>query len=373
MIPVSEPWVGEREEQYLLDAFRSGWISSAGSYIDKFEHQWANYCNRKHGVAVSNGTTALELAVKALNLPPGSEVIMPTFTIISCALAVIRNQLKPVYIDSDPTTWGMNVKQIEEKLTKDTRAIMVVHIYGHPVDMDPVLELATRKGLKVIEDAAEVHGARYRGRICGSFGDVSIFSFYANKIICTGEGGMVVTNDDTLAARCKSYRNLCFREDRRFLHTELGHNFRFTNLHAAIGLAQVEKIEEALQRKRWLGSFYNEALRDIPDLQLPPVTPWGENVYWVYGIVLGDSYPFDAAILAEKLKQKGIQTRPFFLGMHEQPALKNFAEGKDRYPVAERLAKRGLYLPSGLTITEDQARTSSEALKSALRELVEKS
>lgn len=369
MIPVSEPWIGEKEEQYLLDAFRSGWISSAGAYIDKFEREWARQCNRKHGITVSNGTTALEAAISALNLPPESEVIMPTFTIISCALAVIRNQLTPVYVDSDPQTWGIDVTQIERLVTKATKAIMVVHIYGHPVDMDAIMDIAKRHNLRVIEDAAEVHGARYKGQVCGSFGDISTFSFYANKIICTGEGGMVLTDDDELAARCRSYRNLCFREDRRFLHTELGHNYRFTNLQAAIGLAQVEKIDEALKRKRWMGALYNELLKDLRDIQLPPITTWGDNVYWVYGLVLGDSYPFDAAALADNLKKKGIQTRPFFLGMHEQPILNKYHRKGTTFPVAERIARRGLYLPSGLTITEDQVRTSVDALKAALLEL----
>ncbi len=369
MIPVSEPWIGEAEEKYLLDAFRSGWISSAGAYIDKFEREWARHCGRKHGISVSNGTTALEAAVAALELPVGSEIIVPSFTIISCAQAIIRNGLMPIYIDSDPKIWGMDVTKLESLVSSSTRAIMVVHIYGHPVDMDVVLDVAKRRDLKIIEDAAEVHGARYKGRICGGFGDLSTFSFYANKIICTGEGGMVVTDDDELARRLRSYRNLCFREDRRFLHTELGHNYRFTNLQAAIGLAQVEKIEQALKRKEWMGGLYNELLREVKDLELPPRTDWADNVYWVYGLVLGDSYPFDATALAESLKQKGIQTRPFFLGMHEQPALKAFTSPGRTFPVTERLSRRGLYLPSGLTITEDQVRASADALKAALREL----
>ena len=363
MIPVNEPEITAAEMETVSACLRSGWISSAGTYLDAFEEEWAAYCGRRHGVAVSNGTVALELACAALDFEPGDQVILPTFTIISCALAVIRNSGVPVLVDSDPNTWCMDVDQNASKITPRTRAIMPVHIYGHPVDMDPLLNLAEEWGLAVIEDAAEAHGAAYRSslsgngewRRCGSFGDLSCFSFYANKIVTTGEGGMVLTDDADLAARLRSLRNLGFRRERRFEHRELGYNFRLTNMQAALGVAQLRRIEAILERKRWLARRYLEGLAGIPGLESPVERPWAQNVYWMYGIVVDDGVDMDAAAFAGKLKDRGIETRPFFLGMHEQPVLRGrgLFEG-ETYPVAERLARRGLYLPSGVTLSGDQ-------------------
>ncbi|HYG89635.1 MAG TPA: DegT/DnrJ/EryC1/StrS family aminotransferase [Azospirillum sp.] len=377
MIPVNEPVLGPREMECVTDALRSGWISSAGSYIDAFERNWAAYCGRRHGVAVSNGTTALQVAARALGLGPGDEVIMPTFTIVSCALAVVETGAVPVLVDSEPRTWGMDVAKLEALVTPRTKAIMVVHIYGHPVDMDPVLALAERHGLAVIEDAAEVHGAEYlsgRGgpnpvwRRCGGFGDVSTFSFYANKIVTTGEGGMVLTDDDAVAARLRSLRNLCFRPDRRFLHDELGYNYRLTNLQAAIGVAQIERIGETIAAKRRIAALYDERLGNLPGLQLPAAEEWVRHVYWMYGLVLDESLGIDAADMMARLKARGVEARPFFLGMHEQPVF--HARGlfrDDRHPVAERIARQGFYLPSGAGLTEDQIDTVAEAVRESLR------
>ncbi|OGO15144.1 MAG: aminotransferase DegT [Chloroflexi bacterium RBG_16_48_8] len=355
MIPVSEPRITEREREYVLDCLQTGWISSAGRYIEAFETQWAAYCGMKHGVAVCNGTVALSAAVVCLGLEPGDEVIMPTFTIISCALAVVENGGIPVLVDSDPETWTMDVNQVEAKITPRTRAIMPVHIYGHPVDMQPIWEIARAHNLVIIEDAAEAHGAEYKGQRCGSLGDVSCFSFYANKIISTGEGGMVLTQEEDMAERLRSERNLAFQRDRRFYHTALGHNYRMTNIQAAIGLAQFERIEEHIEHKRWMAEAYNERLREFPQLQLPIEKEWAKNVYWMYGVVLADDVPFNAAEFARRLYQKGVETRPFFLGMHEQPV---FRERElfigECYPVSENLSRMGLYLPSGLTLTESQ-------------------
>jgi perosamine synthetase len=247
----------------------------------------------------------------------------------------------------------MDVSQVESRITPRTRAIMPVHIYGHPVDMDPLRELADAHGLLILEDAAEAHGALYKGRRCGGLGDVSCFSFYANKIITTGEGGMLLTNDDDVAAVARSKRNLCFR-DPRFYHTELGYNFRFTNLQAALGVAQLERVDEIVTRKREVGRAYADGLAGLP-LQLPVEREWATNVYWMYGIVLDDAAGLDATEFAALLAEKGVQTRPFFLGMHEQPAMwkRGLFEG-ERYPVAERLARRGLYLPSGTALTDEQ-------------------
>ena len=355
MIPVNEPRLGEREIAYVNECLQTGWISSEGRFIDEFERQWAAYCGMKFGIAVSNGTTALEMAVESLDLKPGDEVILPSFTIISCAQAVVYGGGSPVLVDCDPPTWGMDVSQVEGKITSRTRAIMPVHIYGHPVDMDPLLDLAKKHNLTVIEDAAEAHGAEYKGRRCGGFGDISCFSFYANKIITTGEGGMLLTNDEAVANRLRSMRNVCFKKERRFYHTELGHNFRLTNMQAALGLGQLEHIEEALQHKRWLGKTYTEKLNHLEGLQLPVEMDWAKNVYWMFGIVLDEKFGIDAVELARRLSARGVMTRPFFLGMHEQPVLKSqgFFQGEE-YPVTARIARQGLYLPSGMTLTEAQ-------------------
>lgn len=367
MIPVNEPLLDGNEEEYVLECVRTAWISSAGHFIEDFEQAWAAYCGMRHGIAVSNGTTALQVAVDCLDLEPGDEVIMPTFTIISCAMAVVVHGGVPVVVDSDPRTWCMDVAQVADKITPRTRAIMPVHIYGHPVDMDPLFELAEKHGLAIIEDAAEVHGAEYKGRKCGGLGDISAFSFYANKIVTTGEGGMVLTSDDALAEKARQIRNLCFIPERRFLHKRLGYNYRLTNLQAAIGLAQVERIEELVARKRRMGAAYNEHLGDIDALQLPVEESWAKNVYWMYGLVLDASTGMDAVAFAEALAERGVQTRPFFLGMHEQPIFHKMGlfEGES-YPVAEDMARQGLYLPSGLALTMEQIDTVCEAVREIL-------
>lgn len=363
MIPVNEPVLGERELEYVSECVRTGWVSSAGRFIEAFEREWAAYCGRRYGVAVSNGTVALQAGVAALGLKPGDEVIVPAFTIISCALGVIYNCGVPVLVDSDPRSWGMDVRRIEERITPRTKAIMPVHIYGHPVEMDPLLEVADEHGLAVIEDAAEAHGAEYlterapspEWRRCGSFGALSCFSFYANKLITTGEGGMVLTDDPKLAERLRSLRNLCFQPGRRFFHEETGFNFRMTNMQAALGLAQLERIDRIVARKRWMGREYTRRLKDIQCLQLPVEEPWAHSVYWMYGIVISEETGMDTARLARELLDRGVETRPFFLGIHEQPALRNMGLfSGEAYPVAERLARQGFYLPSGLGLTEEQ-------------------
>ncbi len=376
MISVNEPLLGPRESQYVTDCIRTGWISSAGPYIEEFERQWASYCGRRYGIGVSSGTVALQAAVASLRLNPGDEVILPTFTIISCALAVVYNGGVPVLVDCDPRTWCMDVQQVKNKITPRTRAIMPVHIYGHPVDMDPILDLARSCNLVVIEDAAEAHGAEYlteretarpQWRPCGNFGTFSCFSFYANKLITTGEGGMVLTDSSELAEKVRSLRNLCFRSDRRFHHEELGFNFRLTNLQAALGVAQLERFNEIIARKRWMGQEYSRRLNGIKNLQLPVQESWARNVYWMYGVVLSEEFGMDAAVFAQRLKQRGIETRPFFLGLHEQPALhqQNLFLG-ERYPVAERIARQGLYLPSGLALNAEQMDRVCDAVHDVL-------
>ncbi|MBI5955425.1 MAG: DegT/DnrJ/EryC1/StrS family aminotransferase [Chloroflexi bacterium] len=376
MIPVNEPLLGKRELEYVTECVRGGWVSSAGRFIEEFEQGWAGYCGRRYGVALCNGTAALQVAVAALNLQPGDEVVMPTFTIISCAQAVVYAGGVPVLVDSDPHTYCMDVNQIADRIGPRTRAIMAVHIYGHPVDMDPVLELAEKYGLAVIEDAAEAHGAEYlSGRDgphptrqrCGSFGALSCFSFYANKLITTGEGGMVLTDDPELAAKASSLRNLCFQPGRRFYHEELGFNFRMTNLQAALGLAQLERMDQIVARKRWMGMEYTRQLQGVPGLELPVEEPWARSVYWMYGVVVSEETGMDATEFSRRLAERGVDTRPFFLGMHEQPVFQHrgLFQGES-YPVAERIARQGLYLPSGLALTEEQLAHVAEAVREVL-------
>jgi perosamine synthetase len=376
MIPVNEPLLGDRELEYATECIRTGWISSAGRFIEEFEQKWAAYCGMKHGIAVSNGTVALQTAVACLGLEPGFQVIMPTFTIISCALAVLYNGGTPVLVDCDPRTWCMDVAQVKNKITDRTRAIMPVHIYGHPVDMDPLVELSNRCNLYIIEDVAEAHGAEYlfnrgghspRWLRCGGIGHLSCFSFYANKLITTGEGGMVLTDDPVLAEKARSLRNLCFRPEKRFYHTELGNNFRLTNLQAALGLAQLERIDEIIEKKRWIGKQYTERLNNMPGVQLPIEESWARQVYWMYGMVLDKCLGMDATEFAEKLKSNDVETRPFFLGLHEQPVFHRMGLFEnEKHPVAEHIARQGLYLPSGLTLTESHVEQVTESVRKVL-------
>jgi perosamine synthetase len=376
MIPVNEPLIGEQEIANVLDCLKTGWISSAGKYLEEFEQAWADYCGMRFGIAVSNGTTALQVAVACLGLQPGDEVILPTFTIISCAQAITYNGGIPVLVDCEPRTWCMDVGQVEARITPRTRAIMPVHIYGHPVDMDPILALAREHGLRVIEDAAEAHGAEYlsgRGsdkpvwHCCGGMSDISVFSFYANKLVTTGEGGMLLTNDPAIAERARSLRNLCFRHERRFYHTELGHNFRLTNLQAAIGVAQVQRMPETIQRKRWMGETYTQRLKHLSMLQLPVEEPWARQVYWMYGLVLDESTGMEAVEFARRLWLEGVETRPFFLGIHEQPVYTSQGLFKgEKYPIAERIARQGLYLPSGVALSPAQLDEVCRAVEKVL-------
>jgi len=368
-IPVNQPLLDGKEKQYLNECIDTGWISSEGPFIQKFESEFAARVNRKHSIAVTNGSSALDAAIAALKIGPGDEVILPTFTIISCAAAIVRAGATPVLVDSDPLTWNMDVSAIADKITPKSKAIMVVHIYGLPVDVDPILKLAHQHGLWVIEDAAEMHGQTYKGEPCGSFGDISTFSFYPNKHITTGEGGMLATNSDDLAARCRSLRNLCFQPQKRFVHEELGWNLRMTNLQAAVGLAQLERLDEFAARKRRMGQHYTQLLLEVPGVDLPLTsTLYADSIYWVYGLVLKEEVPFDATEAMKRLGQHQIGTRPFFWGMHEQPVFKKMGlfQG-ETYPVAERLARRGFYVPSGMAITLSQIEQVVTAIKDILK------
>jgi perosamine synthetase len=369
-VPVNEPDLGGNEKKYLEECVDTGWISSEGPFVGRFEREMAEMCGRRHGVSVCNGSVALDAAMLALGLEEGSEVIMPAFTIISCAAAIIRAGCVPVLVDCDET-WNMDTALIEEKITPRTRAIMAVHIYGLPVDMARVSGLAEKHGLRVIEDAAEEIGQTCYGRPCGSFGDVSCFSFYPNKHVTTGEGGMALCDGEELAARLRSLRNLCFTSERRFLHRELGYNFRMSNIQAALGVAQLEKIERTIQKKRHIGKKYHELLGKTPGLELPiKQTPYAENIYWVFGLVLSGDVPADASEFAARLGALGIGTRPFFWPMHEQPVLleRGLFSGES-YPVSERIARRGLYLPSGAALTDEQMEYVASGVASVLESL----
>lgn len=368
MIPVNEPLLNGNEKKYLNECIDTGWISSEGPFISRFEEGMSKRVGRKYGIAVCNGSAALDAAVLALDLPKGSEVIMPSFTIISCALAIVRAGLKPVVVDSDPLTWNMDVNQLKDKINSKTSAIMVVHIYGLPTDMNPILELAEKHGLKIIEDAAEQHGQEYYGKQIGSFGDISTFSFYPNKHITTGEGGMILTDDEKLADKCRSLRNLAFLPRKRFVHEEMGYNFRMTNLQAALGVAQLERLDEFVQKKRHIGTLYRQLLKGIDTIELQPEqTIYSKNIYWVFGIVLKDHFPDDAECMMKKLAEKKIGSRPFFFPMHEQPVFHKMGLFiNEKLPVSEKLARRGFYVPSGLAITDKQIEEVAATLKTLL-------
>ncbi len=364
-VSVNEPHLLGNEKKYLLKCLKDGYISSSGHFVKEFEKKFAKRVNRKFAISVSNGTAALQLAYEALNIKKKDEIILPAFTIISCILPVIRSGATPVLIDSDPTTWNMDVSKIESKITSKTKAIIAPHIYGLPIDMDPLLKIAKKYKLKVIEDSAEALGLKYKNKECGSFGDVSTFSFYANKHITTGEGGMIVTDNIKIAERCRSLRNICFNNKRRFLHYELGWNYRFTNLQSAIGLAQLEKLNRFIVKKRNIGKTYNKELSQIKIFQTPlDKKKYADNIYWVYGLVLKKNSPISLNTLMKKLKKNGIETRNFFWPLHQQPVLKKMGFfKKSKLPVSEYLSRNGFYLPTGLSITSKQQKYVINKLK----------
>ena len=364
MIPVCEPFLSGKELEYVADCLKSNWISSRGKYIQEFEQSFSHYCGCQYGVSTTNGTTALHLALISLGVGAGDEVIIPTFTMIATAFAVAYTGAKPVLVDAEAETWNMDTRQIEARITPRTKAIMPVHIYGHPCDMDPIMKIARKHDLRVIEDAAEAHGAEYKGRKVGGIGMVNCFSFYANKIITTGEGGMVVTNGAEIAERARALKDLAHSRDKRFLHTDIGFNYRMTNLQAAIGLAQFERIDELIERRRSHAYLYNSLLKDIEGIRLPPEREWAKNVYWMYGILIQDSFGATRDELMERLRDRGIETRAFFIPVHQQPAFVKMGLFRgESYPVAEMLSRKGLYLPSGSGLTEEQIQEVCGAIR----------
>lgn len=355
MIPVCTPYLAGNEKKYVNDCLKTNWISSAGKYVDLFEERFSRYCGRPHGIATTNGTTALHLAVAACGIGPGDEVVMPAFTIASTAFAVIYCGAKPVFVDCEPDTWNIDPEKIEKKITKRTKAIMPVHIYGHPCDMNTIGAIARKHKLFIIEDAAEAHGAEYNGKKAGGIGNVSCFSFYANKIVTCGEGGMVVTGNKKIAERCRSFKNLSFLKEKRFWHKDLGFNYRMTNIQAAIGLAQLEKIDRFVELRRRNAAFYTARLKKVSGITLPVERPGVKNVYWMYGILIDQKFGMTREKFMNALKARGIETRTFFLSLHDQPVFKKLGCGsKETFPVTEDIARRGLYLPSGSNLKKKE-------------------
>jgi perosamine synthetase len=349
MIPVCVPLLKGKELEYLEDCINTNWISSKGHYVEEFERQFSQYCSCKYGITTTNGTSSIHLALQSIGLKKGDEVIVPAFTMISSLFPIIYSGAKPVLVDSDPETWNINVDQIEEKISEKTKAILPVHIYGHPCDMDPILKIAKKNGVLVIEDAAEAHGAEYKGKKTGGIGDVGCFSFYANKIITCGEGGMMVTNNEVFAKHAKSLKDLSFEngKERAYLHSEVGYNYRLTNLQAAVGLAQFERIDDFVSMRRRNAAIYGELLRNVPGIRLPIEKEWAKNVYWMYSILVEPEFGISRDELIRELKKRGVETRSFFVPMNQQPVFKtmHLFEGEN-YPVAESLSRKGLYLPS---------------------------
>jgi len=364
VIPVCEPYLDGNELEYAADCIKDNWISSLGKYIGEFEQGFARYCGAKYGVSTTSGTTALHLALVSLGIRKGDEVIVPTFTMIAPAFGVVYTGAKPVLVDCEPDTWNMDVSQIERKITQNTKAILPVHIYGHPCDMDPILEIAQKLNLYVIEDAAEAHGAEYKGRKVGGIGTVGCFSFYANKIITTGEGGMIVTDREWVAERARRLRDQAYSPEKRFLHTDVGFNYRMTNIQAAIGLGQLERISELVERRRKTARLYNELLKEVEGIRLPAQKEWAKNVYWMYSILIQDEFGISRDELQAKLKESGVDTRAFFIPMHQQPAFGNLGlfEGES-YPVSEEISRRGMYLPSGSGLQEEEIEFVCATLK----------
>jgi perosamine synthetase len=350
-LPVAEPLLGERELRYVSEAVLSGWISSRGAFLARFEEMFAAFCGTRVALTTSNGTTALHLALAALDLGPGDEVIVPTLTFIATANAVTYTGARPVFVDSEAATWNLDPAAIEAALTPRTKAIVVVHLYGHPADMGPILSIAQRHSLAVIEDAAEAHGARYRGRRVGGLADIGVFSFYGNKLITTGEGGMVVTDRADLAEAMRIRRDHGMSPNRRYWHPVLGFNYRMTNLQAAVGVAQMERIDEIIARKRSLGAAYGAGLRGIRGLELPPEAEWAESVYWLYTVLVDEQeFGMSRDEVLSRLSEQGIECRPVFPPVHTQPVY----ETGERFPVAEGIAATGVSLPSavGLSISD---------------------
>jgi perosamine synthetase len=364
-ILIAKPALGKEELDNAMEAVRSGWISSKGKFIPEFEKKFARYCGVKYGVATSSGTTALHLALKALEIGKGDEVIVPTLTFIATANAITYCNAKPIFVDSHPDYWCLNPEKIEKKITKKTKAIIPVHLYGHPCDMDLITDIAKDHDLLLIEDAAEAHGAEYKGKKVGSFGDINCFSFYGNKIITTGEGGMCLTNDEELAKKMRILRDHGMNPRKRYWHDIVGFNYRMTNVQAAIGVAQLEKMNGFVKKKRRIAEWYKERLKELEEkkfIKLHPEMKWAKCVYWMYSILLENKCRTSRNELAKKLDKRGIETRPFFNPIHRMPPYRT----NERLPIAEKLSQKGINLPSGLDLSENEINSIADIIKRCL-------
>ena len=369
-IPVCEPLLAGNELKYVEEALTGGWISSAGPFVKRLEDEFARYLGVKHAVTATNGTAALHLACLALGLGPGDEVIVPTFTMIASAFAVCYTGAKPVFVDCERTTWTLDPARLEARITPRTKAVMPVHIYGHPCDMGPIAEIARAHKLALIEDAAEAIGSEYKGTRCGALSEIAAFSLFANKAITTGEGGLVVTSDPALDERCRYFKNLCFplKAQRIYRHEDIGFNYRLPNTLAAIGLAQLERVDYYVARRRENARLYTERLKGLRGLTLQPELAWAKNSYWMYALLVEDELGMERDAVMRALDEKGIETRTFFIPMHQQPSLLRYgcsAEGD--FAVSEDISRRGLYVPSGSGLTVEQIDVVCDALRACAR------
>jgi perosamine synthetase len=359
-IPVAAPNLDGNEKAYVLDCLESTWISSSGKYLDQFEARFAEFCGVRHAVATSNGTTALHLALLALGVGPGDEVIVPTLTFVATANTVTYCGAQPVFVDAEPGTWTIDPKAIEARITPRTKGIIVVHLFGQPADMDAINDIARRHGLFVMEDAAQAHGAEVRGRRAGSLGDIATFSFFGNKIVTTGEGGMVVTDDDAIAGRMRLLRTHGMDPGRRYWHPVIGYNYRMTNVAAAIGLAQLERVDWQLERRRELAAWYREELGSAGVLTCQGETPWARHVWWMFSVLVSEGTA-DRDGVMEAMRRRGIETRPIVHPLHTLPPYADASRGQ-RFPVAEVIARTGINLPTWAGLTREQVRFVCDAL-----------
>jgi perosamine synthetase len=362
MIPIAEPCLGKEELKNVIEAVKSGWISSKGRFIEEFENKFSEYCGVKYGVATSSGTSALHLALAALGIKSG-EVIVPTLSFVAVANVVTYNGATPIFVDSHPEYWCLDPGKIEEKITKKTKAIIPVHLYGHPCDMDAILDIARENNLCVIEDAAESHGAEYKGKKVGGFGDVACFSFYGNKVITTGEGGMCLTDNEELAEKLKILRDHGMDPNKKYWHSVIGFNYRMTNLQAAIGVAQIKKLDKFVEMKRKIAKLYKKELEELERknlIKLHPEMKWAKCTYWMFSLLINDKFGISRNEVIKKFETEKIETRPFFYPIHTLPIYKT----NRIYPVAEELSKKGLNLPSSVKLDKEKIVRISNVIKS---------
>lgn len=366
-VPVNESVISDEAKGNVAEAIASGWLSSAGPFVKQFEENFASYFGVKHAVTVTNGGASLHVALLTLGIGQGDEVIVPAFTMAAPWFAVMYTGATPVFVDCETETWNIDPKKIEAKITPRTKAIIPVHIYGHASEMDSILDIAKKHNLYVIEDAAEAHGGEYKKKLCGTMGDFGCFSFYANKIISTGEGGMLITNNDSWADKARQLKTYNFRKAKRFIHDEIGYNYRLGNLQAAVGCGELKNLPKYIELKQRMAKTYEKGLADIPGLHLPMTKPGVKNVYWMYAVLVDEKkFGMNKDTLRTKLKENGISTRDFFYPPEDQPVLKRII-GQEKFPNAAFAAQNGLYLPSGLAITKKQIDYVSKAIRAVAK------